>query len=200
MYYSITASFGTKKRKINVNIIQCYAWITNDRQENAKQDFYSRPETIIQSYSGRDITVVMGDLSAKIGLDNTGFEKVMGQHGLGEMNDNGERLSDLCTANNLVIGGNVFPHRRIHKATWISLDLSTENQIDHFCITKKFRRSLQDVRVRRGADVASDHHLLVARIKLKLRRNYTGETNQRQKFNMALLGDSTKREEYKLTL
>lgn len=45
---------------------------------------------------------------------------------------------------------------------------------------KKFRRSLQDVRVRRGADVASDQHLMVTYIKLKLKRNWTGETNIRQ--------------------
>ncbi|EDO49884.1 predicted protein, partial [Nematostella vectensis] len=71
----------------------------------------------------------------------------------------------------LVIGGSVFHHRRIHKATWVSPDLSTENQIDHLCIGKKFRRSLQNVRIKRGADVASDHHLLVARLKLKLKKN-----------------------------
>ena len=142
----------------------------------------------------------MGDFNAKIGRDNTGYEEVMGQQGLGEMNENGERFADLCAANNLVIGESVFSHRRIHKATWISPDLSTENQIDHICIAKKFRRSLQDVRVRRGADVASDHHLLVARIKLKLRKNWTGETNQRQRFNTTLLRDSSKMKEFKLTL
>ncbi|XP_021366220.1 uncharacterized protein LOC110458686 [Mizuhopecten yessoensis] len=38
-----------------------------------------------------------------------------------------------------------------------------ENQIDLVCISKKFRRSLQDVRVKRGADAASDHHLIVAK-------------------------------------
>ena len=68
----------------------------------------------------------------------------------------------------LVIGGSIYPHKRIHKATWVSPDHKTENQIDHICISKKFRRSLQDVRVKRGADVASDHHLLTARLKLKL--------------------------------
>ena len=54
-------------------------------------------------------------------------------------------------------------------------DLITENQIDHVCIAKKFRRSLIDVRVKSGADVASDHHLVVAKLKLKLRRNETGQ-------------------------
>ena len=107
----------------------------------------------------------MGDFNAKIGSDNTGYDEVMGRHGLGEMNENGERFADVCALNNLVIGGSVFPHKRIHKATWVSPDLITENQIDHVCIAKKFRRSLEDVRVKRGADVASDHHLVVAKLK-----------------------------------
>lgn len=185
---TIAASFRTKKKRINVNIIQCYA-PTNDSDEERKDEFYDRLQTIIQKYTGRDITIVMGDLNAKIGGDNRGYETIMGQHGLGEMNENGERLADLCANNNLVIGGSVFPHKRIHKATWVSRDLSTENQIHNFCITKKFRRSLQDVRARRGADIASDHHLLVAKVQLKLRRNWTGEKNQQQKFNTALLRD-----------
>ena len=49
------------------------------------------------------------------------------------MNDNGERFADLCASNQLVIGGSIFPHKRIHKATWISPDHVTENQIDHSC-------------------------------------------------------------------
>ena len=30
----------------------------------------------------------MGDFNAKMGSDNQGYEKVMGEHGLGVMNDN----------------------------------------------------------------------------------------------------------------
>ena len=45
-------------------------------------------------------------------------------------------------------------------------DLITGNQIDHVCIAKKFRRSLEDVRVKKGADVTSDHHLVVNKLKL----------------------------------
>ncbi|MBN3278047.1 CFDP2 protein, partial [Polyodon spathula] len=116
------------------------------------------------------------------------------------MNDNGERFADLCTTGNLVIGGSVFHHRRIDKATWVSPDLSTENQIDHVCIGKKFRRSLQDIRVKRGADVASDHHLLVARLQLKLKRNWIRGTNQRQRYTTMLLKDPTKLEQFTISL
>ena len=104
----------------------------------------------------------------------------MGQHELGVMNDNEERLADLCALSKLVLGGSVFPHRRIHKVTWLSPDQSTENQVDHFCISKKFRRS---VGVKRAADVASDHHLVIANLKLKLKRNWTGAATQRNRYD-----------------
>ena len=85
----------------------------------------------------------------------------MGTHGSGEMNENCEMFADLCSLNRLIIGGSVFPHKRIHKATWVSPDHRRENQIDHIRISQKFRRSVQDVRVHRGADAASDHHLVL---------------------------------------
>ncbi|XP_068731553.1 craniofacial development protein 2-like [Montipora capricornis] len=128
-----------------------------------KDQFYNRLQAILDKLKDKDINILMGNFNAKVGSDNRGYEEVMG-HALGKMNENGERFADLCGLNNLVIGGSIFAHKRIHKATWVSPDHVTENQIDHFCITKKFRRSLKDVRVRRGADAASDHHLLTARL------------------------------------
>jgi len=62
------------------------------------------------------------------------------------------------------------------------------------------RRTPQDVRVRLGADVASDHHLLIAQLKLKLRRNWTEPTNQRLRYNTTLLKDTNKREEFNIAL
>jgi hypothetical protein len=65
------------------------------------------------------------------------------------------------------IGGTLFPHKNCHKVTRISPDYNTENQIDHFAISRKCRRSLQDVRNKRGADIGRDHHLVVDLFKLK---------------------------------
>lgn len=102
----------------------------------------------------RYLEVLLGDLNAKVGNDNAGREDIMGKHGLGVQNENGERFVELCTLNDLVIGGTLFPHKDHHKATWISHDRRTENQIDHITISKKFRGSMLDVRVKRGADAA----------------------------------------------
>ena len=71
----------------------------------------------------------MGDFNAKIGSDNQGYGNMMRVHGLDVMNDNEEQFGNACAANDIVIGGSVFPHKRIHKATWVSPDQVTENQI-----------------------------------------------------------------------
>ena len=83
------------------------------------------------------------------------------------------RLIDFCGINNFVI---LFAHKEIHKLTWISRNQRDNKQIDHLLISGKWRRSLQDVRLRRGADVGSDHHLVVAHIRLKLNRTVTPTT------------------------
>ena len=153
-----------------------------------------------QKLPNKDINIVMGDLNAKVGEDNRNYELVMGKHGLGAINDNGDRLLACCVFNNLVIGGTIFPHKKIHKATWVSPDGQKENQIDHFCISRKFRRSLEDVRVLRGADVVSDHHLLIAKVKIKLKKHRKENHGCRTKYQVNLLQDKDKREEFHLEL
>ena len=197
----ITAKFATKKTKkknIKLNVIQCYA-PTNDTEDEKKEDFYQHLQTVLDRVGKKDMTLIMGDFNAKIGSDNTGYEEVMGKQGLGEMNENGEKFADLCSLNQLVIGGSIFPHKRTHNATWRSPDHVTENQIDHACINKKFRRSCQDVRVMRGADIPSDHHLLVMTVKLRLKKHATATTS-RTRYNVGLLRNREVKAQFQLKL
>ena len=80
----------------------------------------------------------------------------------------------------------------------MSPDQVTENQIEHIDINKMFRRSLQDVRVKRGAGVASDHHLVTTGLKLKLRRNGEEQKRRKARYYVDFLKDPRTAEEYKV--
>jgi len=113
-----------------------------------------------------------------------GLKNVMGRHGLGTRNENRDMFIDLCVNYNLVIGVSLFPHKDIHKATWVAPNQRTFNQIDHIAISKKWRTSLLDVRSYRETDVGSDHHIVVAQLRLKLAANkLSGQRVMRKKFN-----------------
>ncbi|VDO78318.1 unnamed protein product [Schistosoma margrebowiei] len=77
----IKPSFKTKKERIIMNIIQCYA-PTNDSNDDIKDQFYERLQSIIEKYPRNDLTILTRDLNAKVGIDNTGYEDIMGRHGL----------------------------------------------------------------------------------------------------------------------
>ncbi|VDP33339.1 unnamed protein product [Schistosoma margrebowiei] len=126
----IKASFKTKKEGITIIVIQYYA-PTNDYNEDAKDQFYNRLQSIIEKCPTKDLTILMGDFNAKVRMNNTGYENIMGRQGLGERNKNGERFANLCAFNKQVIVGTIFPHKRIHKTTWTSANHTTQNQIDH---------------------------------------------------------------------
>lgn len=96
------------------------------------------------------------------------MEDVMGKKGIGIRNNNRERLRDFCLENNLTVGGTMFKHKDIHTMTWTFPNGRVKYQIDNILINRKWRTSLQDVRVRRGPDVNSDHYLVIEKIKLNL--------------------------------
>ncbi|CAM5093877.1 unnamed protein product [Eretmochelys imbricata] len=157
-----------KEKHNNITLIQCYA-PTNDSDEDVKDKFYLTLQAELERVPRHDLTITMGDLNAKVGKNNTNNDRAMGRHGCGTVNENRERVVDFCNMNDLVIGGTLFEHCEIHKLTWCSPIGRDKNQIDHIMINGKWRHSLTDVKVRRGADVGSDHHLVTASIKLKLR-------------------------------
>jgi UDP-glucose 4-epimerase len=81
--------------------------------------------------------ILLGYFNAKVGRDDI-FKPIIGNENLLEIiNDNGVRVVNFATSETLIVKSTTFPHREIHKHTWISPDGVTHNQISHVLIDKR---------------------------------------------------------------
>ena len=94
---------------------------------------------------------------------------VTGKFGLGLQNEGGQRLIEFCQENTLVIANTLFQQqkRRLHMdiTRW-----STPNQIDYILHSQRWRSSIQSAKTRLEADCGSDHELLIAKLRSKLKK------------------------------
>jgi exonuclease III len=61
-------------------------------EKETKEEFYQQLSETKATASKRGEIIVMGDMNAKVGSNNEDLEHVMGRHGIGNMNENGELL------------------------------------------------------------------------------------------------------------
>ena len=155
-------------KHLNISVVVAYA-PTDGAEDNEKDKFYGALSDTFDELPRHDLKLLLGEFNAKITSDRYGCESVNGGKSLHiTSNDNGIRFVDFCAANELSIGGTLFQHKDIHKSTWRSPNGRAVNQIDHICISRRFRRSLIDVKVCRGADIGFDHYMVRGLLRSKL--------------------------------
>ena len=66
--------------------------------------------------------------------------------------------------------------------TWTSPNGQHCNQIDYILCSQRWRSSIQSAKTRRGADCGSDHELLIAKFRLKLKK--VGKTTRPFRYDL----------------
>ena len=95
---------------------------------------------------------------------------VTGKCGLGVQNEAGQRLTEFCQENALVIANTLFKQHKRRLYTWTSPDGQYQNQIDYILFSQRWRSSIQSTKTRPGADCGSDHELLTPNSDLNWRK------------------------------
>ena len=85
---------------------------------SASEAFYDQLQSSLSCGLSSDMLVIMGDFNARVGSDSSLWNSVLGPHGIGECNANGERLLDFCARNQLIVSNTWFQHKLFHQATW----------------------------------------------------------------------------------
>ena len=70
----------------------------------------------------------------------------------------------------MVIANTLFQQHKRRLYTWTSPDGQPRNQTDYILCSQRWRSSTQSAKTRPGADCGSDHELLIAKFRLKLKK------------------------------
>ena len=85
-------------------------------------------------------------------------------------NEPGQRLTEFCQENTLVIANTLFQQHKKWFYTRTSPDGEYRNQIDYILCSQRLRSSIQSAKIRLGADCGLDHELLITKFRLKLKK------------------------------
>ena len=92
-------------RPFNITVIEVYAPTTNAKEAEVEQ-FYEDLQDLLELTPEEDVLFIIGDWNAKVGSQE--IPEVTGKFGLGIQNEAGQRLTEFCQENILVITNNVF--------------------------------------------------------------------------------------------
>lgn len=154
-------------KNVNKTIIQVYAPTTAAKEEEI-EEFYITLQEVFDKVPKNDIIIVMGDFNAKVGRG--AMIRTVGAFGLGERNEAGDKLVDFASSNGLRITNTFFKQHNRRLYTWISPDGLHRNQIDYILVNNRWASTIQSAHTLPGADCGSDHQLLVAKIRVKLKK------------------------------
>ena len=130
------------------------------------QTFVDEVNEALLRVSATESTVLMGDFNAHVGTDTDTWKGVIGKHGVTGLNEDGRHLLQLCCSNGLRIMNTFFQHREVHKYTWYRPNMDQKSLIDFCIVSSDLFSDVLDVRVKRGAELSTDHHLVVCSLRL----------------------------------
>ena len=106
-------------KPLNITVIQVYA-PTSNAEEAEIEWFYEDLQDLLELTPKKDVLFIIGDWNAKVGSQET--SGVTDKFGLGVQNEAGQRLTEFCQENTLVIANTLFQQHKGRLYTWTSPD------------------------------------------------------------------------------
>ena len=132
--------------------------------------------------------IVTGDLNGHVGQRTEGYEQVIGHHGIGQRNNEGDTILHFCNSNGMNIMNTYFQHRESHKCSlyrWngTKQQYDRQTQIGLFLVTTHC--SVCTVKAIPSVSLDSDYRLVVMQTRHTIKRLKPAETKRVNLHNLA---------------
>ena len=97
--------FRLQGKPFNITVIQVYA-LTSNAEEAEVEQFYEDLQDLLELTPKKHVLFIIEDWNAKVGSQET--HGVTGKFGLGIWNEAGQKLTEFCQENALVIANTLF--------------------------------------------------------------------------------------------
>ena len=124
-------------KPFNIRVIQVYT-PTTDAKETEVDQFYEDLQILLERTPKKDILFITGGWNAEVGRRE--IPGVTGKFGLGVQNEAGQRLTEFCQENALVIANTLFQKCKRQLYTWTSPDSQHQIQTDYNSLQPKMEK------------------------------------------------------------
>ena len=133
--------------------------------------FYSDLSSLLRNVPANDKIVIFGDFYARVGKDSETWKGVLGKHGVGNCNDNGRILLELCAEQQLCITNTVFQQKDSFKTTWMQRRSTHGHMTDYILMRKRYLIDAVHTSVMPSAECHTDHRLVRCKLGIHLKLN-----------------------------
>ncbi len=168
-----------------VNILSIYAPTLCSSAET-KDKFYDELETTIKEIPTTEHLFLLGDFNARIGADHNSWPRCIGHFGIGKLNENGQRLLELCSYHDLCISNTFFSTKRCHRVSWRHPRSCHWHQLDLVITRRPLLNCVLTTRSYHSADCDTDHSLVGSKVRLYPKQIHNSKQKGRPRINTAL--------------
>ncbi|KAK2188889.1 hypothetical protein NP493_120g00037 [Ridgeia piscesae] len=177
-------------------IISVYAPTMTNPDDNTEA-FYNQLPSVLSGIPRTDKLLLIGYFNARIGKDNDKWLLVMGKHGIGKCNSNGELLLAMCSEFELIVTNTMFKQKNERKTTWMHPRSRHWYMIDFIIKRCRDKMDIHSTRAMRGANCWTDHRMLKSKVAFRIRQKHNRQgASKPTKLNTAKLSTISHRESF----
>ena len=172
-----------------LHLVSVYA-PTLTSEDHVKDEFYDRLNVTLNRIPVDDHLLLLGDFNARVGANHAAWPDIIGHFGIGKMNENGQRVLELCSQHELCIANTWFQQKMRRRVPWRHPRSKHWHQLDLALCRKRDIGLVKWSRTYHSADGDTDHSLILSQVNLPKKKPAPKKPKPRRSLNTAAMRES----------